>query len=116
MADVIARHYLDALNAIPGDPDATQIRGQAIAALVRAASRAERTGAQALERSAPPRRLRTRRITVPTFVVAGGGRHAERPDLDGQRVYRHRSRQEIQIGDYAFRSRGDLSGRVARRR
>ena len=47
MADVIARHYLDALNAIPDDPDAAQIRGQAIAALIRAAERAERTGAPA---------------------------------------------------------------------
>jgi tetratricopeptide (TPR) repeat protein len=47
VADVIARHYLDALNAIPGDPDAAQIRAQAITALVRAAERAERTGAPA---------------------------------------------------------------------
>ena len=31
VADVIARHYLDALDAVPGDPDAGQIRGQAIA-------------------------------------------------------------------------------------
>jgi class 3 adenylate cyclase/predicted ATPase len=48
VADVIARHYLDALNAIPGDPDTTQIRGQAIGTLIRAAERAERTGAPAL--------------------------------------------------------------------
>jgi class 3 adenylate cyclase/predicted ATPase len=48
VTDVIARHYLDALNTIPDDPDATQIRGQAIAALSRAARRAERTGAPAL--------------------------------------------------------------------
>jgi class 3 adenylate cyclase/tetratricopeptide (TPR) repeat protein len=47
VADVIARHYLDALTAIPEDPDTTQIRGQAIAALIRAAERAERTGAPA---------------------------------------------------------------------
>jgi hypothetical protein len=47
VADVIARHYLDALNAIPDDPDTAQIRGQAIAALIRAAERAERTGAPA---------------------------------------------------------------------
>jgi class 3 adenylate cyclase/tetratricopeptide (TPR) repeat protein len=47
MADVIARHYLDALHAIPDDPDTAQIRGQAIAALIRAAERAERTGAHA---------------------------------------------------------------------
>jgi hypothetical protein len=48
VTEVIARHYLDALDAVPGDPDAGQIRGQAIAALVRAAERAERTGAPAL--------------------------------------------------------------------
>ena len=47
MADVIARHYLDALHAVPDDPDTAQIRGQAIAALIRAAERAERTGAPA---------------------------------------------------------------------
>ena len=29
---MIARHYLDALNAIPDDPDAAEIRGQAVAA------------------------------------------------------------------------------------
>jgi class 3 adenylate cyclase/predicted ATPase len=45
MADVIARHYLDALNALPTDPDAAEIRGQAATALVRAGERAERTGA-----------------------------------------------------------------------
>jgi class 3 adenylate cyclase/predicted ATPase len=48
VTDVIARHYLDALDAIPGDPDTGQIRGQAIAALVRAAERAARTGAPGL--------------------------------------------------------------------
>jgi class 3 adenylate cyclase/predicted ATPase len=45
VADVIARHYLDALHAVPDDPDTREIRGQAIAALIRAAERAERTGA-----------------------------------------------------------------------
>jgi hypothetical protein len=47
VAEVIARHYLDALEAVPGDPDAGQIRGQAAGALVRAGERAERTGAPA---------------------------------------------------------------------
>jgi class 3 adenylate cyclase/tetratricopeptide (TPR) repeat protein len=47
VADVIARHYLDALSAIPDDPDTGQIRGQAITALIRAAEGAERTGAPA---------------------------------------------------------------------
>ena len=48
VAEVIARHYLDALDAVPDDPDTGQIRGQAISALIRAAERAERTGAPAL--------------------------------------------------------------------
>ncbi len=48
VTDVIARHYLDALNAIPEDPDAAEIRGQASSVLIRAAERAERAGAPAL--------------------------------------------------------------------
>ena len=44
ITDVIAQHYLDALNAIPDDPDTAQVRGQAITAFIRAADRAERTG------------------------------------------------------------------------
>jgi len=47
VTDVIARHYLDALNAVPEDADTDEIRGQAVTALVRAAERAERTGAPA---------------------------------------------------------------------
>jgi class 3 adenylate cyclase len=47
VAEVIARHYLDALDAVPDDGDAGQIRDQAIAALTRAAERADRTGAPA---------------------------------------------------------------------
>jgi tetratricopeptide (TPR) repeat protein len=48
VADVIARHYLDALDAVPGDPDTTDIRERAIGALIRAAERAGRTGAPGL--------------------------------------------------------------------
>ena len=48
VAEVIARHYLDALAAIPDASDTAQIRGQAIGALIRAAERGERTGAPAL--------------------------------------------------------------------
>jgi class 3 adenylate cyclase/predicted ATPase len=47
VAEVIARHYLDALDAVPDEADAGQIRGQAMAALMRAAERARRTGAPA---------------------------------------------------------------------
>jgi class 3 adenylate cyclase len=46
-ADVIASHYLDALRAVPDDPDTADIRDQAIGMLVRAGQRAERTGAPA---------------------------------------------------------------------
>jgi class 3 adenylate cyclase/tetratricopeptide (TPR) repeat protein len=48
VADVIARHYLDALEAIPGDADTPEIRQQAITVLTRAGDRAVRTGAPAL--------------------------------------------------------------------
>jgi len=48
VAEVIARHFLDALEAVPDDPDAGELRGQATAALTRAAERACRTGAPAL--------------------------------------------------------------------
>jgi hypothetical protein len=48
VAEVIARHYLDALDAVPADPDAGLIREEAIAALTRAAERAGRTGAPGL--------------------------------------------------------------------
>jgi class 3 adenylate cyclase/tetratricopeptide (TPR) repeat protein len=47
VTDVIARHYLDALHAIPDDPGTAGIRQDAITALTRAADRAERTGAPA---------------------------------------------------------------------
>ncbi len=47
VADVIARHYLDALTAAPEDHDAERIRAEAAAARIRAAERAERTGALA---------------------------------------------------------------------
>jgi tetratricopeptide (TPR) repeat protein len=48
VAEVIAQHYRDALDAVPRDPDVAQIRGQAVGALIRAAERAERTGVPAL--------------------------------------------------------------------
>ena len=45
ISEVVARHYLDALAAVPDDPDSTTVRADAIAALIRAAERAERSGA-----------------------------------------------------------------------
>jgi class 3 adenylate cyclase/tetratricopeptide (TPR) repeat protein len=45
IADAIARHYLDALAAEPEDPDAPAIRADALDFLVRAAERAQQSGA-----------------------------------------------------------------------
>src|SRR3954449_3591584 len=45
VVDVLAQHYLDALHVLPDDRDAEEIRGLALAALVRAGERAMRTGA-----------------------------------------------------------------------
>src|SRR5206468_6428124 len=39
----IARHLLDPLDAVPGDSDVEELRGRAVAALERAATRARRT-------------------------------------------------------------------------
>ena len=47
VTDVIARHYLDALESVPGDLGTGQIREQAISSLIRAAERAGRTGSPA---------------------------------------------------------------------
>jgi class 3 adenylate cyclase/tetratricopeptide (TPR) repeat protein len=45
VSEVISRHYLDALAAVPDAPDVPHIRAQAIQMLVRAAERASRSGA-----------------------------------------------------------------------
>jgi tetratricopeptide (TPR) repeat protein len=47
LAEVIARHHLDALDARPHDDDAGSLRATAVEWLVRAAERARSTGAQA---------------------------------------------------------------------
>ncbi|HET6907935.1 MAG TPA: adenylate/guanylate cyclase domain-containing protein [Mycobacteriales bacterium] len=47
VSEVVAQHLLDALAAVPDDVDVPEIRDRAVNALVRAAERAERTGAHA---------------------------------------------------------------------
>jgi len=63
VADVIARHYLDALHAVPGDPDTAGIRAQAITTLIRAAERAARAGA--------PARAATSYATAAELIISG---------------------------------------------
>lgn len=45
IADAVARHYLDALDAAPADPDTDTLRANALVFLTRAAERAQRSGA-----------------------------------------------------------------------
>jgi class 3 adenylate cyclase/predicted ATPase len=47
VVDVVARHYLDALRAVPDAGDQFDLQREAVAALTRAADRAARTGAPA---------------------------------------------------------------------
>jgi class 3 adenylate cyclase/predicted ATPase len=47
IAEVIATHLVDALSAVPDDPDVADLRQRAVAMLTRAGDRAERTGAPA---------------------------------------------------------------------
>ena len=65
VADVIARHYLDALAAVPDDPDTAGLREQAISALMRAAERAERTGAPGSAASSYASAARLRSVGPP---------------------------------------------------
>ncbi|MFL6240965.1 MAG: AAA family ATPase [Actinomycetes bacterium] len=52
VSEVIAQHLLDALGAVPDDPDIPGLRERAVDGLVRAADRAERTAAFATASSA----------------------------------------------------------------
>jgi tetratricopeptide (TPR) repeat protein len=47
VSEVIATHLLDALNAVPDDPDVPNLQSEAATMLTRAGERAERTGAPA---------------------------------------------------------------------
>ncbi len=89
VANVIARHYLDALAAVPDAPDALQIRGQAIAALIRTGERAERTGAPA--------------VAVTSYATAAElssqGTRGNSPHAG--RLWEHAAQAAIANGDYA---------------
>ena len=76
VTEVIARHYLDALTAIPDDPDTAQIRGHAISALIRAGERAERTGAQARAAASYAARREPQRGRPARSARASAGRAA----------------------------------------
>jgi class 3 adenylate cyclase/tetratricopeptide (TPR) repeat protein len=77
VADVIAQHYLDAMNAVPDDVDAPQIRDQAIGALIQAAERAARTGASA---RAATRYATAAGLSQPGAEGSQPGAEGSRPD------------------------------------
>ena len=91
VAEVIARHYLDALDAVPADPDAGQIRGQAVAALTRAAERAGRTGAPALAAASYATAARLTQADA-----TAGGQHTAAALL-----WEHAARAALTNADYA---------------
>jgi class 3 adenylate cyclase/predicted ATPase len=93
IAEVVARHYLDALNAIPDDPDAGEIRGQAIGTLIRAAERAERTGAPAL--------AATTYATAAELSTPGGGEDAVDGRPDAGRLWELAAEAAVTNGDWA---------------
>jgi class 3 adenylate cyclase/tetratricopeptide (TPR) repeat protein len=64
VVDVVAHHYLDAVAAVPDDPDVAELRERGVAALVRAAERAVRTGA--------PDRASRSYVEAAQLVVATG--------------------------------------------
>jgi hypothetical protein len=90
VAEVIARHYLDALECLPDDPDADQIRGQAIAVLTRAAERAERTGA--------PAQAATSYATAAQLTQADA---ADGPPTAAAGLWEHAARAALTTADWA---------------
>ena len=88
VADVIARHYLDALAAAPEGHDAERIRAEAAAARVRAAERAERTGA----------------LTQAATSYASAAELTPAQDADGQqaagRLWERAAQAAVDAGDY----------------
>jgi class 3 adenylate cyclase/tetratricopeptide (TPR) repeat protein len=95
VADVVASHYLDALEAVPGDPDTVEIRGRAIAALIRAAERAGRTGA--------PARAATSYATAAELTASGTADSADAADRqpDAGLLWEHAAEAAVTEGDWA---------------
>jgi class 3 adenylate cyclase len=104
VSDVIARHYLDALAAAPEDHDAERIRAEAAAARVRAAERAERTGA----------------LAQAAASYASAAELTPVRDADGQqaagRLWERATQAAVDAGDYAAAVRAADRARAEYRR
>jgi class 3 adenylate cyclase/tetratricopeptide (TPR) repeat protein len=95
VAEVIARHYLDALDAVPDDPDAGQVRHQAIGALIRAAERAVRTGAPVLAATSYATAAELSQASA-----VGGGESVDGPPNAGE-LWEHAARAAVTDADWS---------------
>ena len=75
VADVVARHLLDAVAAVPTDPDVDELRGDAVRWLVRAADRALSQGA--------PRTAATSFVTAVELLEPGASAPDELEEVAG---------------------------------
>ena len=87
--DAVARHYRDALEAVPDDPDADRIRAMAVDALRRGAERARRSGS--------PRGAATSYATAAELVEQSGATDA--PGLAAE-LWEAAAEAERVAGDY----------------
>jgi class 3 adenylate cyclase/tetratricopeptide (TPR) repeat protein len=88
VAEAIAQHLLDALAAVPDDPDVGELRRRAVDALVRASDRALRTGAPA--------------VAVRSLDTAAGllaGESSESADLDAAGLLERAGNSGVMVGD-----------------
>jgi tetratricopeptide (TPR) repeat protein len=93
VADVIARHYLDALNAVPGAPDTAEVHDQAVTMLVRAAERAERTGS--------PARAATSYVTAADLIAQASGSVAGDALASAGRLWERAAQAALTGGEWA---------------
>ena len=103
MIDVVARHYRDALDAVPDDPDAEQIRSEAVAALLRGAQRALRSGAPrgaSANYAAAAGLLEEIRRTTPEFQGNPASTGAVAPSADAAASWEAAAEADLLVGDY----------------
>jgi class 3 adenylate cyclase/tetratricopeptide (TPR) repeat protein len=93
VADVIARHYLDALNAVPGAPDTAEVHDQAVTMLIRAAERAERTGS--------PARAATSYVTAADLIAQASGSVAGDALASAGRLWERAAQAALTGGEWA---------------
>ncbi|MGH9074884.1 MAG: adenylate/guanylate cyclase domain-containing protein, partial [Acidimicrobiales bacterium] len=125
VSEVIAGHLLDALTAVPDDPDVEDLRGQALGALVRAGQRAERTGApataarayaRAAELSEQAGTAEADAVAAGLWEQAGGAARIAADDVGGQRHYERAVEHYLRHGRArdAARASGELGGALRR--